>query len=110
MPCDEADETDPMLLMGVEIETGEDSLLETARVFAEEFARVGFDEEKLLSLFRNPFYAAAHRAWLALGEEAVGALVREGVGLWGRIRLRDRDTDPESGMVELPVLQSPEDA
>ena len=110
MPYDEADETDPMLLMGVEIETGQDSLLETARVFAEEFARMGFDEEKLLGLFRNPFYAAAHRAWLVLGEETVGALVREGVGAWGRIRLSDRDTDPESGMVELPVLQNPEDA
>jgi len=110
MPYDEADETDPMLLMGVEIETGEDSLLETARVFAEEFARLGFDEEKVLSLFRSPFYAAAHRTWLALGEETVGALVREQTGLWGRIRLCDRDTDPESGMVELPVLQNPEDA
>jgi hypothetical protein len=105
MPYDEADETDPLLLMGMEVEAGETSTLESARVFAEEFARMGFDEESLMDIFRNPFYAAAHRAYLALGEEAVGALVREQAGLWGRIRLNDRDTDPESGMLELPVLQ-----
>jgi hypothetical protein len=108
MPYDEADETDPMLLMGVEIESGEDSILETARVFAEEFARMGFDEKRLMGLFRNPFYAAAYRAYRALGEEAVGALIREQTGVWGRIRLSDRDTDPESGpqsgILELPVL------
>src|SRR5262245_50950575 len=110
MPYDEADETDPLLLMGVEIESGEDSTLETARVFAEEFARMGFSEQSLLDLFRNPFYAAAHQAYRALGEEAVGALVREQTGLWGRIRLGERDTDPEVGMVELPVIQRGRDA
>ena len=48
-----------------------------AYVFAEEFARLGFNKKKLMLLFRNPFYAGAHRAYLELGEEVIEAIVDE---------------------------------
>jgi len=104
MPYDEPDETDPMMLIGVELPADESSYLASCRVFAEEFARMGFGEEKLMELFRNAFYAGPHRAFVALGEHKVREVVREEVGLWGRVRYRDRDTDPESGLRSLPVL------
>ena len=107
MPYDEADETDPMLLVGVELPADASAALDTVRVFAEEYARMGFDEEKLMGLFQNPFYAGAHQAYLELGEEKVRAIVREHVSLWGSVRFRERDVDPASGLTLLPVLDPP---
>ena len=104
MPYDEPAETDPMQLIGVELPADESSSLESCRVFAEEFARMGFGEEKLMELFRTPFYGGPHQAFLALGEKRVREVVREEVGVWGRIQFRDQDTDPESGLHTLPVL------
>jgi hypothetical protein len=105
MPYDEPDETDPMMLVGVELPADELASLERAIVFAEEFARMGFGEEKLLGMFRNPFYAGAHQAYLALGEKKVAEIVRENVHFWGAIRFREREYDPATGMTLLPVLE-----
>ncbi len=105
MPYDEADGTDPLMLVGVELPAGESASLEVIRVFAEEYARMGFGEEKLMEIFRNPFYAGAHRAWLALGDERAREEVRDLVKVWGRVRYVERDADPESGIVLLPVLE-----
>ena len=60
-----------------------ESTRDMAWVFAEEFARMGFDARRILGLFRSPFYAGAHAAWRALGEAEIGALVEECVGVWG---------------------------
>ena len=105
MPYDEADETDPMLLVGVELPADATAALDTVQVLAEEYARMGFDEGKLMGLFQSPFYAGAHQAYLELGEEKVRALVREHTSLWGRVRFRERDVDPGSGLSLLPVLE-----
>ena len=51
---------------------------------AEEFARLGYDGPRTLALFRTPFYAGAHRAWRALGEAEVTAIVDECVRVWRR--------------------------
>ncbi|HVR75641.1 MAG TPA: hypothetical protein VMT52_15005 [Planctomycetota bacterium] len=108
MPHDEPDETDPMMLVGVELPADELASLETAMVFAEEFARMGFGEEKLMGIFRNPFYAAAHKAYLALGAKKVAEIVRENVQFWGAVHFRERDTDPTTGIALLPVLEKTE--
>jgi hypothetical protein len=104
-PGKEPEATDPMMLVGVELEADESSLRESCRVFAEEFARMGFSEARLLETFRSPFYAAPHRAYQALGEETVLAITREEAALWGRFRVRDRDAGPETGLISLPVLE-----
>ena len=65
-----------------------------AYAFAEEFAALGFDEGRLLALFRQPFYAGAHRALLVLGEEAIATIVRESTAVWGRFRVKVHDVLP----------------
>ena len=83
MPWDEPDPTDPSVLVGVELPASVEATREMAWVFAEEFARLGFDAARILRLFRSPFYAGAHQALRALGEPEVGAIVEECVRVWG---------------------------
>ena len=79
----EFDPDDPFELIGVELPApSEESLKEMAATFAEEFARVGWDEYHILSLFTNPVYAAPHRAWQILGEDEIQRIVREAMDLW----------------------------
>ena len=89
MPYDEPDATDPLHLVGVELPADEDAHRIAASVFAEEFARMGFDEARIMFLFESPFYAGAHRAYRTLGHETVRALVREQSEFWGHVRFRD---------------------
>ena len=83
MPWDEPDPTDPTVLVGVELPASVEATREMAWVFAEEFARMGFDARRILSLFRSPFYAGAHQALRVLGEREVGVIVAECVAVWG---------------------------
>ena len=90
MPYGDPDPSDPSLLVGVSLPADADSDLEMAYIFAEEFARLGFDEGRLLRLFRQPFYAGAHRVWQVLGEERIRGIVRETVAAWGSFQLGGR--------------------
>ena len=87
MPYDDPDPTDPNMLVGVEIPAGATSDLDMAYAFAEEFAKLGFSAERLLAVFRNPYYAGAHRAFLELGEDKIESIVREAVEAWGGFRI-----------------------
>lgn len=107
MPHQEADETDPMLLVGVELPADPTAAREAVQVIAEEYARMGFSEDQLLALFASPFHGGAHQACRDLGEDATRAIVREQTAFWGHVRFRDRDTDPETRMTLLNVLEPP---
>ncbi|TAH36413.1 MAG: hypothetical protein EYC70_11480 [Planctomycetota bacterium] len=78
MPLHDPDPADPMELCGVHVAglAGEDTAC-MARCLAEEFLRLGYAPAAVLSLFRSPLYALAHRAWVELGESAVSTLVAE---------------------------------
>ena len=91
MPYDDPDPSDPTMLVGVILPGSPEAMREMAYVFAEEFARTGMDEEAILDLFMNPFYAGAHRAYRVLGEPAVRGIVRDCVGVWGLAVGRVRD-------------------
>jgi hypothetical protein len=78
-----ADVDDPMELIGIGVPAGPQAMEDMAYVFAEEFAALGFDEARLLRIFRTPSYAAPHRAYRALGEPAIHAIVTECVRVWG---------------------------
>jgi hypothetical protein len=93
MPYGEPDPQDPMLLVGVEVPGAPGSLEEMAWTIAEEFARMGMDERRILALFRSPFYAGAHRAYRGLGEKGVGEIVRQSAAVWGSARTADRDPE-----------------
>ena len=84
MPYDNPDPADPNMLVGVEIPGTAESTRDMAYVFAEEFARMGFNKKKLMRIFQTPFYAGAHRAYLELGDAEVEKIVDECIGIWGR--------------------------
>ncbi len=96
MPYGEPDPDDPNVLVGVALPGGPEAVREMAFAFAEEFAAMGYEEERLLALFRRPFYAGAHRAYRLLGEEAVRCIVAESVAPWRHCRVVVRDA-PRSG-------------
>ncbi|MFQ5898485.1 MAG: hypothetical protein ACE5JN_09580 [Candidatus Methylomirabilia bacterium] len=95
MPYTDPDPADPTVLIGVVLPAEGAALQEMAYVFAEEFARMGFDETRLMRLFRNPFYAGAHQIYRTLGEAAVREIVDECVRVWGRRRLIAEGTTAE---------------
>ncbi len=89
MPYDEADPQDPLELVAVALPADAESPREMAYVFAEEFARMGYDAARILSLFCSPFYAGANGAYRALGDQTVRAIIDECLAVWGRVRLVD---------------------
>jgi len=73
---------DPMELVGTEVPGG--SLEEMAEVVVEEYARLGWDERRLLGLFKNPFFRATHAIYRAKGEAYVSELIQRTLAKWGR--------------------------
>ena len=73
------DEDDPMELMGLALPGGDADAM--AECLVDEFARMGYDEEALLGLFRNPFYTGAHAIYRLQGEVYVRSIIE---------RVRDR--------------------
>lgn len=84
MPYNEPDPTDPNMLVGVELPATAETTDEMAYVFAEEFARMGFDKKKIMRLFSRPFYAGSHKAYQELGAEKIEKIVEECLEIWGR--------------------------
>ncbi|MFI5398783.1 MAG: hypothetical protein ACHQ9S_24915 [Candidatus Binatia bacterium] len=74
------DEEDPMALMGLAVPDGDADLM--AECLVDEFARMGYDAEALLGLFRNPFYAGAHAIYRRQGEAYVRSIVERVRGRW----------------------------
>ncbi|MFQ5525434.1 MAG: hypothetical protein ACE5GX_04165 [Thermoanaerobaculia bacterium] len=93
MPYREPDPQDPHELVGVTVPGDRESMREMAATFAEEFAALGFNEDRLLDLFRKPQYAGAHRAYRELGEVEVRRIVAEALEVWGRFRVVVQNTD-----------------
>lgn len=54
----------------------QDGLAYMARCFAEEFAHMGYSEDALLAIFRDPFYQGPNLAYKLRGEEWVRDLIR----------------------------------
>lgn len=82
------EDDDPMELIGVALPGGD--MEEAAAVLVEEFVRMGFDDEQLLHLFKNPFYTKTHQIYQQKGEEYMRGLIE-------KIRLRwrvPRGNDP----------------
>jgi hypothetical protein len=86
VPHKDIEADDPMELVGVMLPADEEAMREMAYVFAEEFARLGHSREQILGLFKNPFYAGAHGAFRALGEQSIQAIVDECIAAWGKVK------------------------
>ncbi len=110
MPYDDPDPGDPNVLVGVSLPADEEATREMAIAFAEEFAALGFDEERLMSLFRRPHYAGAHRAYQLLGEAEIQCIVQEGLAVWGKYRVvvKDKEARPASDDLVQITTNGPE--
>jgi hypothetical protein len=69
------EDDDPMELIQVCVPEGDIEAM--AECFVEEFICLGYDSERLLDLFRNPFYAGAHAVYRQRGEAYVQSLIDE---------------------------------
>ena len=83
MPRDDPEPDDPHVLVGVTLPADADATREMAAAFADEFAQMGFDRDRLLRLFANPFYAGAHAARQALGAAEIERIVDESLRVYG---------------------------
>ena len=83
MPYDDPEAGDPHELVGVSLPGDEATTLEMATAFADEFAQIGFDRERLLQVFGNPFYAGAHAARQLLGDAEITRIVAESLRAYG---------------------------
>ena len=91
MPYKDPDPSDPNVLVGVMLPAEKETMQDMAYAFAEEYALLGYDSEGLFRVFQNPFYAGAHQAYRALGEESVRKIIAECLAAWGGIRFVFRD-------------------
>jgi hypothetical protein len=105
MPYHEPDPSDPNVLVGVSLPGDEETTREMAAAFAEEFALLGFDEERLMALFRRPHYEGAHRAYLLLGEPEIRGIVSEATKVFGRFRvvIHDQPAPEGSELVQIEI-------
>jgi len=70
------EEDDPLELVAVgPFATEEDCLEDMARTFIDEYARLGWNRERLLALFRDPFYQGPHAIYQVKGEAFVQQLI-----------------------------------
>ena len=100
MPHDEFVDEDPLGLVGM-VMPGEEGQLEAmAECFVEEYARMGWDERRLMTLFVSPMFLATHRVYKLKGEEYVRELIRRTRAKWGVTAKREilsRSTAPAGG-------------
>ncbi len=74
---------DPIEMIGVQLShQSEAELRDMALCFAEEFIREGWGPEKLLKMFRNPFYQGPYLVWKQKGNAFVQSVIQEAVNVW----------------------------
>lgn len=89
---------DPMELVGVALSAADDGAMdEMARCLVEEYVRDGWDAERLLALFRNPFYRALHMICRARGEDYVKTIIAEVCARWGAWQITAGDGEERGG-------------
>jgi hypothetical protein len=105
MPYDDPDPTDPMTLHGVVVETADESaMLEMAECFIDEYARLGFDANRILNMFSTRGYAGPFMAAAVLGRERIRELVDTVLARWGGRRPAVSSRVTEKPGVSLTVL------
>lgn len=74
---------DPVEMIGIQLPNQtEEQLRDMALCFAEEFVREGWSEERLLKMFKDPFYQGPYMAWKQKGDEYVQSVIDEAIKMW----------------------------
>ena len=73
------DPDDPLALVPavMDMPMDEASYRQMAETFVEEYMLLGFSDEKIAELFRNPFFRATHEILKTKGETYVMELIKE---------------------------------
>lgn len=71
--------------------TSPEACLLMAQTFIEEYMRMGWTEEAILDLFRDPFYRGPHGLLLAFGEGTIRGLIQ---GLSAQFQSQGTSTVP----------------
>jgi len=88
MPENEFVDEDPMGLVGMVL-PGEPGQLEAmAECVIEEYVRLGWSDQRLMTLFVNPMFLATHRIYRQKGETYVRDLIRQTRAIWGADRVQ----------------------
>ncbi len=97
MPYNEPDATDPMTLHGAVVETDDANVQrEMATCFIEEYMRMGYGRDRVLSMFKIQDYIGPYMAYRELGEAAIIELIDHQAAIWGGRResgVTGRDAD-----------------
>ena len=80
----EPEQEDPMELMGMIAPGDADSDERQAEATIQEFVLMGFTDDGLLSLFRDPHYQATHRILKTKGEVYVREMIARERAAWKR--------------------------
>ena len=88
MPKDEYSTEDPQELVGMVVPGDSGTLDAMAEAFVEEYVRLGWRENRLMTLFINPMFMATHRIYRAKGELYVRELIRKSCERW-RVRSKE---------------------
>ncbi len=89
MPKDEYSTEDPQELVGMVVPGDSGTLDAMAEAFVEEYVRLGWTEDRLMTLFINPMFMATHRIYRAKGELYVRELIRKSCERW-RVRSKEQ--------------------
>jgi hypothetical protein len=84
MPYDDPEADDPMELVAQSVPAGADDVDQMASAIADEYARVGFDREGLLALFREPRFVLTHAVHQRRGDAWCVELVDRTLARWRR--------------------------
>ncbi len=84
MPYQEPDATDPMEMVAHSCPAEPGDVERMAELIVDEYVRFGFDQEKLLKMFREPFFAMTHNVWREKGDDWCVALVERVCSEWRR--------------------------
>jgi hypothetical protein len=82
MPKDEFVDEDPMELVGMVLPGSEGQLEIMAECIVEEYIRLGWDEERLMTLFTNPMFLGTYRICRYKGEDYVRELIQRTRQRW----------------------------
>ena len=82
MPYKHFEEDDPMGLVGTVLPGEEGTLEAMAETIVEEYVRLGWDPNRLMTLFVNPTFLGTHRIYQLKGKTYVQDLIRKTCAKW----------------------------
>lgn len=94
-----------MQLVGMVL-PGEAGQLEAmAECIVEEYVRMGWNEKRLMTIFRSSMFLATHRIYQIKGEAYVRELIRGVCARWGNLTVAEPITVPETLPASCPLVE-----